>query len=127
VAASLSVELYSIQELNYLVGDFFDRALYHLVRDMNRPLWLKLQRIERHYSGLNPHCAAQDELSSPRASPQRQWRKGDRALPFDSIESLLWLSTPHAFSSRRNGARIALCGFSDYLPREMEHHTPPRL
>ena len=26
------VELYSIQELNYLVGDFFDRALYHLVR-----------------------------------------------------------------------------------------------
>ena len=28
----LPVELYSIQELNYLVGDFFDRALYHLVR-----------------------------------------------------------------------------------------------
>ena len=27
----LPVELYSIQELNYLVGDFFDRALYHLV------------------------------------------------------------------------------------------------
>jgi hypothetical protein len=26
------VELYAIQELNYLVGDFFDRALYHLVR-----------------------------------------------------------------------------------------------
>lgn len=26
------VELYSIQELNYLVGEFFDRALYHLVR-----------------------------------------------------------------------------------------------
>ena len=26
------IELYSIQELNYLVGDFFDRALYHLVR-----------------------------------------------------------------------------------------------
>ena len=26
------VELYSIQELNYFVGDFFDRALYHLVR-----------------------------------------------------------------------------------------------
>ena len=26
------VELYSIQELNYLVGDYFDRALYHLVR-----------------------------------------------------------------------------------------------
>ena len=24
------VELYSIQELNYLVGDFFDQALYHL-------------------------------------------------------------------------------------------------
>ena len=28
----LPVELYSIQELNYLVGDFFDRALYHLLR-----------------------------------------------------------------------------------------------
>lgn len=26
------VELYAIQELNYLVGEFFDRALYHLVR-----------------------------------------------------------------------------------------------
>ena len=26
------VELYAIQELNYLVGDFFDKALYHLVR-----------------------------------------------------------------------------------------------
>ena len=26
------LELYAIQELNYLVGDFFDRALYHLVR-----------------------------------------------------------------------------------------------
>jgi len=26
------VELYSIQELNYMVGDFFDRALYYLVR-----------------------------------------------------------------------------------------------
>jgi RsbT co-antagonist protein rsbRD N-terminal domain len=26
------VELHAIQELNYLVGDFFDRALYYLVR-----------------------------------------------------------------------------------------------
>jgi RsbT co-antagonist protein rsbRD N-terminal domain len=26
------VELYAIQELNYLVGDFFDKALYFLVR-----------------------------------------------------------------------------------------------
>jgi RsbT co-antagonist protein rsbRD N-terminal domain len=26
------MELYAIQELNYQVGDFFDRALYHLVR-----------------------------------------------------------------------------------------------
>lgn len=26
------VELYSIQELNYEVGDFFDQALYHLAR-----------------------------------------------------------------------------------------------
>jgi RsbT co-antagonist protein rsbRD N-terminal domain len=26
------MELYAVQELNYLVGDFFDRALYHLVR-----------------------------------------------------------------------------------------------
>ena len=25
------VELYAVQELNYLVGDFFDKALYHLV------------------------------------------------------------------------------------------------
>ena len=28
----LGVGLYAIQELNYQVGDFFDRALYHLVR-----------------------------------------------------------------------------------------------
>ena len=28
----LPLELHSIQELNYLVGDFFDRALYHLAR-----------------------------------------------------------------------------------------------
>jgi hypothetical protein len=26
------LELYSIQELNYLVGDFFDRALYYLLK-----------------------------------------------------------------------------------------------
>jgi hypothetical protein len=26
------LELYAVQELNYLVGDFFDRALYYLVR-----------------------------------------------------------------------------------------------
>lgn len=26
------VELHAIQELNYLVGDFFDRAMYYLVR-----------------------------------------------------------------------------------------------
>ena len=28
----LPLELYRIQELNYSVGDFFDRALYHLAR-----------------------------------------------------------------------------------------------
>lgn len=28
----LPLELHSIQELNYLVGDFFDRALYYLAR-----------------------------------------------------------------------------------------------
>jgi hypothetical protein len=28
----IPMELYSIQELNYHVGDFFDKALYHLVR-----------------------------------------------------------------------------------------------
>ena len=28
----LPIELHSIQELNYQVGEFFDRALYHLVR-----------------------------------------------------------------------------------------------
>lgn len=28
----IPVELYSIQELNYTVGDFFDRALYYLMR-----------------------------------------------------------------------------------------------
>jgi len=26
------LELYSIQELNYVVGDFFDRALWYLLR-----------------------------------------------------------------------------------------------
>jgi hypothetical protein len=30
------VELYSIQELNYVVGDFFDRALYYLTRGYER-------------------------------------------------------------------------------------------
>ncbi len=28
----LPVQLYGIQEMNYLVGDFFDKALYHLTR-----------------------------------------------------------------------------------------------
>ena len=28
----LPVHMYGIQELNYLVGDFFDKALYHLAR-----------------------------------------------------------------------------------------------
>jgi hypothetical protein len=28
---SIPVELYGIQELNYMVGEFFDRALYHLI------------------------------------------------------------------------------------------------
>lgn len=28
----LPLDLYSVQELNYQVGDFFDRALYHLAR-----------------------------------------------------------------------------------------------
>jgi hypothetical protein len=28
----LPIELYGIQELNYMVGEFFDRALYHLTR-----------------------------------------------------------------------------------------------
>ena len=28
----LPLELHSIQELNYQVGEFFDRALYHLAR-----------------------------------------------------------------------------------------------
>jgi len=27
----MPIELYAIQELNYLIGDFFDKALYHLV------------------------------------------------------------------------------------------------
>jgi hypothetical protein len=31
-AELVPLELYSIQELNYLVGDFFDRALYYLMR-----------------------------------------------------------------------------------------------
>ena len=28
------VQLYGIQELNYMVGEFFDRALYHLARGL---------------------------------------------------------------------------------------------
>ncbi len=31
-ADMLGVQLYSIQELNYMVGEFFDRATYHLAR-----------------------------------------------------------------------------------------------
>jgi hypothetical protein len=32
----LPLELHSIQELNYQVGEFFDRALYHLARGYER-------------------------------------------------------------------------------------------
>jgi hypothetical protein len=39
------VELYSIQELNYLVGDFFDRALYHLVRGYESAAVAQLAKI----------------------------------------------------------------------------------
>jgi len=39
------VELYSIQELNYLVGDFFDRALYHLVRGYESPAVAQLAKV----------------------------------------------------------------------------------
>jgi hypothetical protein len=28
----IGVQLYGIQELNYMVGEFFDRAMYHLAR-----------------------------------------------------------------------------------------------
>lgn len=35
----IPVELYAIQELNYLVGDFFDRALYYLVRGYESAAW----------------------------------------------------------------------------------------
>jgi RsbRD-like negative regulator of sigma factor len=39
------VELYSIQELNYLVGDFFDRALYHLVRGYESAAVAQLAKV----------------------------------------------------------------------------------
>jgi hypothetical protein len=44
------LELYSIQELNYVVGDFFDRALYYLLRGYEAQA--KLQK-ESGRSGKN--------------------------------------------------------------------------
>ena len=41
----LPVELYSIQELNYLVGDFFDRDLYHLVRGYESVAMARLEVV----------------------------------------------------------------------------------
>lgn len=35
------LELYSIQELNYVVGDFFDRALYYLARGYEKQVQTK--------------------------------------------------------------------------------------
>ena len=44
------VELYSIQELNYLVGDFFDRALYHLVRGYESAAVAQLAKVHDSYA-----------------------------------------------------------------------------
>lgn len=45
------LELYSIQELNYLVGDFFDRALYYLLRGYETQLGepIRASRSEECY------------------------------------------------------------------------------
>jgi hypothetical protein len=44
------VELYSIQELNYLVGDFFDLALYHLVRGYESAAVAQLAKVHDSYA-----------------------------------------------------------------------------
>jgi len=41
----LPVELHSIQELNYQVGEFFDRALYHLVRGYESEAAARLEAV----------------------------------------------------------------------------------
>jgi hypothetical protein len=41
----LPVELHSIQELNYQVGEFFDRALYHLARGYELEAAAHLARV----------------------------------------------------------------------------------
>jgi len=41
----LPVELHSIQELNYQVGEFFDRALYHLARGYESEAAARLETV----------------------------------------------------------------------------------
>ena len=41
----LPVELHSIQELNYQVGEFFDRALYHLARGYEAEAATRLRAV----------------------------------------------------------------------------------
>ena len=41
----LPVELHSIQELNYQVGEFFDRALYHLARGYEAEATIRLRAV----------------------------------------------------------------------------------
>ena len=54
----LPVELQSVQELNYQVGEFFDRALYHLARGYeleNRSAWSqRLTRRRQEFGRLDP-------------------------------------------------------------------------
>jgi hypothetical protein len=44
----LPLELYSIQELNYAVGDFFDRALYYLTRGFEAQAKEEEEHTYRH-------------------------------------------------------------------------------
>jgi hypothetical protein len=48
--APLPLELYSIQELNYLIGDYFDRALYYLVRGYEMQAKAKHSAVAMHSS-----------------------------------------------------------------------------
>ena len=41
----LPLELHSVQELNYQVGEFFDRALYHLARGYESEAALRLAQV----------------------------------------------------------------------------------
>jgi hypothetical protein len=54
----VGVQLYSIQELNYMVDEFFDRAMYHLAVGYEREAQRQRNRDSRGFGGRPEHEAA---------------------------------------------------------------------